>query len=87
MQAVLLCNALPQLTCMLWSEYVDDFPAAADLVQVLLAPLPQGEQTALLQEMLATGALLRLLMVMSQVSFGRASKLAQSRLLVMTIVS
>lgn len=67
LQAVLLCNALPHLTQMLWSECVDDFPAAAALIQVLMADMPHGEQVALLEEMLATGAILRLLMVMSQV--------------------
>lgn len=66
-QAVLLCNAVPVVVQLLWNRSSKDFASACTLLQVLLARMPRMEQQALLQELLSTGAILRLLMVMSQV--------------------
>ena len=66
-QAVLLCNAVPVVLQLLWSQSSQDFTSATVLMHVLLARMPRMEQQALLQEMLTTGALLRLLSVMSEV--------------------
>ena len=63
---VLLCNAVPTVLQLLWSQVPEDFTSATVLMHVLLARMPRLEQQALLQEMLSTGAVLRLLLVMHQ---------------------